>query len=394
VNDRPPCGGNVAQIASTPEFGIVSDSDIQGWECSVHETWPKFPADWNAQAVATDTPTHPTCGTDPGTGKTACGEAYVLLAGSGSVVTSPDLSLSPTTASNATGTSHTITATVAIGGTPEAGDAVTFAIASGPNAGAKGTCTFSNGTADPGCLTGADGKVLFTYHDGGGAGTDTIDASVTLKNGTTEHASATKTWDQLITGKGTSISGSAGKSLTATVATFSDADSKGTASEYSATINWGDGTSSKGTISGSAGKFSVSGTHTYKKGGKYKVTVTITDVDTASNTAKVTSTATIGAVKAARVSARLSSVPAACVSSAFTARVQGTRIASVRFTLDGSQKRTTTVRRHREYSSRIRVSPGRHTLTVRVTFTRGSASRFRTFRRAVTGCTPPPTFTG
>lgn len=398
ANESPPCGGSVQQIASTPEFGIVSDHDIQGWECSDHETWPTFPADWNAQAVATDTATQPTCGTDPSTGTTACGQAYVLLAGSGSIVTSPDLSLTPTSASNAVGTDHTITATVTQPGStsPEAGDIVTFAIASGPNSGAKGTCTFSSGAADPTCTTGSDGKVLFTYHDAGGAGTDTIDASVTLQNGTTEHASATKTWDPLIIAKGTTVSGRAGKPLTATVATFSDPDSAATASEYSATINWGDGTSSTGSISGSAGSFSVTGTHTYKKGGSYTITVTITDTDTPSNHATATTTATIkkAAVKAARVSAKLSSVPRACVSKAFTARVQGTRIASVRFTLDGRHQRTTTVRRHRDYTSRIRVSPGHHTLTVKVRFRRGSAARFRTFHRAVTGCPPAPSFTG
>src|SRR5262249_30500793 len=51
------------------------------------------------------------------------------------------------------------------------------------------------------------------------------------------------------------------------VATFTDpGNPTGTAedaADYGATINWGDGTSSAGTITQSAGRFTVSGSHTY-----------------------------------------------------------------------------------------------------------------------------------
>jgi hypothetical protein len=65
-----------------------------------------------------------------------------------------------------------------------------------------------------------------------------------------------------------------------TVARFTDADPAGTASDYSATIDWGDGTStSAGTVSaGSGGEFVVSApTHTYAEEGTPTVTVTILD---------------------------------------------------------------------------------------------------------------------
>jgi hypothetical protein len=309
-NPSPPCGGSVQQIASTPEFSIVSDSDIQGWECSDHETWPAFPADWNAQAVATDTPSHPTCGTDPSTGTTACGEAYVLLAGAGSSVTSPDLALSPTSANNSVNTDHTITATVTQSGSPVSGTTVTFVVVSGPNVGAKGTCTLSDGSADPGCATGADGKVLFTYHDAGGAGTDTINASVTL-SGTTEHATATKTWvpEQPVTVTGASVTATEGHAFSGTVATFTDPDTSATASEYSAAIDWGDGSTSTGTISGSGGSFTVTGGHTYAEEGSFTVKVTITDVDNASNNAPPTSaTATVADAPLTAAGANVSGV--------------------------------------------------------------------------------------
>ena len=208
---------------------------------------------------------------------------------------------------------------------------------------------------------------------------------------------ATATNGQITASGGFTLTGTAGQQVSGTVATFKDPDPTGTASEYAATISWGDGSTSSGTISGTASKFTVTGSHTYSKSGSYKITVTITDTDASSNNATVSSTANIKAkqaVKAARVSAKLARVPSACVSNAFTARVQGTRIASVRFTLDGRRMSSTTVKRHQKYSGRIRVTPGHHTLTVKITFLRGSAARYRTFHRSVTGCTPAPSFTG
>lgn len=63
-----------------------------------------------------------------------------------------------------------------------------------------------------------------------------------------------------------SFSGTEGMSLTKKVATFTDTDPGGTVSDYTATIHWGDGTTSAGTISNdpTPGVFDVTGTHTYK----------------------------------------------------------------------------------------------------------------------------------
>jgi hypothetical protein len=89
--------------------------------------------------------------------------------------------------------------------------------------------------------------------------------------------------DAALTAHGTAtIYGAAGVSLTKTVATFTDADPAGIASDYSATINWGDGTTSAGTISGN---FKVTGSHTYAGTGTRTITTTITDAGGASATA-------------------------------------------------------------------------------------------------------------
>ena len=48
--------------------------------------------------------------------------------------------------------------------------------------------------------------------------------------------------DAPLSSSGASIAGTEGVSLTAQVAVFSDADPAGVATDYVATINWGDGT--------------------------------------------------------------------------------------------------------------------------------------------------------
>ncbi|TMD47674.1 MAG: hypothetical protein E6I86_08725 [Chloroflexi bacterium] len=100
--------------------------------------------------------------------------------------------------------------------------------------------------------------------------------------------------DPSISAAGMPVAGAEGSPLTVTVATFADPDTAAVAREYSATIDWGDGSpTSTGVITGSASSFSVTGIHTYAEENAYSVTVAITDVDTPSNNATVTTAATI-----------------------------------------------------------------------------------------------------
>jgi len=74
-----------------------------------------------------------------------------------------------------------------------------------------------------------------------------------------------------------------------------DADPIGTLSDFSASINWGDGTTSAGTVSqpGGAGTaFAVAGTHTYTTAGTDTVVVTVSDIG--GQTAAVSFAATVG----------------------------------------------------------------------------------------------------
>ena len=92
---------------------------------------------------------------------------------------------------------------------------------------------------------------------------------------------------------GTTVTGTEGSTTgTTTVATFTDADPNATASDFTATIDWGDGTSTAGTVvAQSGGGFAVDGTHTYSDEGKYAITTTIKDVG--GSTASTTSNANI-----------------------------------------------------------------------------------------------------
>ena len=63
------------------------------------------------------------------------------------------------------------------------------------------------------------------------------------------------------------------------LASFSDANPQGARGDYAATIDWGDGTRSAGTITGDpGGPFTVTGGHTYAEEGTYAVSVLITDL--------------------------------------------------------------------------------------------------------------------
>ena len=61
------------------------------------------------------------------------------------------------------------------------------------------------------------------------------------------------------------------------VGTFTDGNSADTAANFTATIVWGDNTSSAGTVTGSAGRFSVSGQHTYAEEGNFPLSAVVTD---------------------------------------------------------------------------------------------------------------------
>lgn len=73
------------------------------------------------------------------------------------------------------------------------------------------------------------------------------------------------------------------------VATFTHGNNTEPASDFTATIHWGDGTSSTGTVTLSGGIYTVSGSHMYADEGQFSISVSIED-DTASASVQTTAT--------------------------------------------------------------------------------------------------------
>ncbi len=73
--------------------------------------------------------------------------------------------------------------------------------------------------------------------------------------------------DAATTATGGSISAVAGQPFDGQLATFTNANPYAVASQFTALINWGDGTVSAGVVGGSGGEFTVSGAHVYSQTG-------------------------------------------------------------------------------------------------------------------------------
>ncbi|HEX5442235.1 MAG TPA: DUF4214 domain-containing protein, partial [Pirellulales bacterium] len=89
---------------------------------------------------------------------------------------------------------------------------------------------------------------------------------------------------------GVPLSGVEQSTLTAVVATFTHGDGSEPASEFTATIDWGDGATSTGNIS-SSGVYAISGSHAYAENGAYTLTIVVSDDSNGSAT--ITTTASI-----------------------------------------------------------------------------------------------------
>ena len=80
-----PCAGNIAVVAQSGPTSGMTDGMLSGWECSVHEFFDQYPADYVPLAIATD-PSVPqvyTAADVGGSGATVSGSPYVMIAGAG-----------------------------------------------------------------------------------------------------------------------------------------------------------------------------------------------------------------------------------------------------------------------------------------------------------------------
>jgi uncharacterized repeat protein (TIGR01451 family) len=158
------------------------------------------------------------------------------------------------------------------------------------------TITFNLGTVPASAVATVTGTVGVTFgEDGGLTNTATVTSTTTNTSAMTKATVATAVAEGTINLTSLAIKGTEGTPLVAVpVATFTHASGVEPASAFQATINWGDGTSSAGTITQSGTTYTVSGSHTYNTDGTFSVTTTVSEAPTEpSSTAQGTQTATI-----------------------------------------------------------------------------------------------------
>jgi len=150
-----------------------------------------------------------------------------------------------------------------------------------------------------------DGSATSTGVVGGAAGAFTVsgthtyassgnfNVSVSLLNNVTGVTATIASTAHVVPGisaTGVTFSATQGTPFNGLVANVTDTSLTDTASNFSASIAWGDGTTSAGVVAGASGSFTVSGTHTYASIGNFTATVSVTHVPT-NTTVTATSTA-------------------------------------------------------------------------------------------------------
>jgi uncharacterized repeat protein (TIGR01451 family) len=133
--------------------------------------------------------------------------------------------------------------------------------------------TWADGTTSVGTVSGTGPFTVSGTHTYEEEGTYAVSVAVSDVGGAVTTAPASLVVaDAPLTGTGRSFVSA--NPVSAVVATFTDADPNGTVADYTATIDWGDGSpASAGTVAPGASGFSVSGSHTYGGAGPFSFTV-------------------------------------------------------------------------------------------------------------------------
>jgi uncharacterized repeat protein (TIGR01451 family) len=141
-----------------------------------------------------------------------------------------------------------------------------------------GVVTFSLGTVAVG------GSVTATvtaqaFEDGNLSSTANVSSGTPDSNTANNNATVTTAFAEAAIVVSGAIRTKATTLTNFTVATFTHANAVEPVGAFTATISWGDGTTSPGTVSLSSGTYSVVGSHTYARGnGNHTITTTVTEV--------------------------------------------------------------------------------------------------------------------
>jgi uncharacterized repeat protein (TIGR01451 family) len=236
-----------------------------------------------AGSTITNTATGATTTTDPNSANNSSTVTTTVAAASA------DLAITKTGPATATqGTSVTYTLTVTNNGPSDAGSVVvtdtlpagatldSFTFSQGSQGTGAASNTFNLGTVAAGATV--TGTIVLTLNS---AGTSTDTASVSAATGDSNAANNTSSFTTTVTastinGTAVPVTGFEKSALNnVQVAIFTSGNGTAPASDFTATIDWGDGTSSAGTVTSNNGSYSVTGTHTYNDEKVFPLIVTI-----------------------------------------------------------------------------------------------------------------------
>ena len=176
---------------------------------------------------------------------------------------------------------------------------LTFGFTDANPAGAAGdytaSITWGDSTTSTGTVAAAPGGGFTVEASHGYADEGSYPVTVTVADagGSTTSATGQAVVADAPLTAGTLTIGSGVAGVTATPLTFgfTDANPGATAADFTATIDWGDATSSTGAVTAAGGGFTVDASHTYAHAGTFTVTVTVADVG--GSTASATGQATV-----------------------------------------------------------------------------------------------------
>ncbi len=155
------------------------------------------------------------------------------------------------------------------------------------------TISWGDGSSSTGTVTGGSGSFsVSASHTYSEEGTDQVTVTITDVDNASNSAAAksTATVADAALAASAACSATFSRSFSGVTATFVDgASPSGTLSDFSTSINWGDGTTSAGTITlVSGGSYAVSGSHTYASTGLFTIVTTVNDVGGKTATASCT----------------------------------------------------------------------------------------------------------
>jgi hypothetical protein len=136
--------------------------------------------------------------------------------------------------------------------------------------------TSAGTVSGPGGTGGFDVTGSHTYL---AAGSDDVQITITGPDGQVllvNHTTALIA-DAPLTGQAVTYAGSAASAYDDVVGSFTDANPNAQPGDFLATIQWGDGATSAGTVSDQGGNYAVSGLHTFTAAGAYSVNVSVQD---------------------------------------------------------------------------------------------------------------------